>query len=421
MAKNEFNAKGRRMVFEEDIKKIGEGGGGEYTAGTGIDITEDVISVDTTTIQEKLTAGSGISIDSDTNTISATVSGANFVDFVDMTNKSTVTTDEYNAILNGEKRVKYDAQVYEVAWIITEPDWSGFTGIRLESSAPGMIKLDTNSVGKVNAVIWAPGTAHEYEFERNEDAYVKANTGDTPDYTLTDIKVGDNVYSIATGTTVVANSTATPSATLTTLQVGTDTYEVPQGGGSSYNAGTGINISSNTISIDNTVVPRLNSYNTFTYEQAIKLDTTNHSASSPAYNPSIEIVANKGYSSSAEAKLLLNYYTSGTKYNAGEIKVTTGNELRISNKNTSSGNASMYFGQNTSDGLSGRGLYITNTFIRFNNNGKTITLPEKTGTFAITDDITNTIPECPTTTDGTYVLEATVSSGVVTYAWVLKQ
>lgn len=44
-------------------KALGEGGGGtSYTAGEGIDITEDTISVDTDTIQEKLTAGSNITI-----------------------------------------------------------------------------------------------------------------------------------------------------------------------------------------------------------------------------------------------------------------------------------------------------------------------------------------------------------------------
>ena len=48
----------------------GGGGGGSYTAGNGIDITDDTISVDTDTIQEKLTAGSNVSISD--NTISAT-------------------------------------------------------------------------------------------------------------------------------------------------------------------------------------------------------------------------------------------------------------------------------------------------------------------------------------------------------------
>lgn len=52
-------------------EKTATGGGGTtYTAGDGIDITEDTISVDTETIQEKLTAGTGIDITD--NTISAT-------------------------------------------------------------------------------------------------------------------------------------------------------------------------------------------------------------------------------------------------------------------------------------------------------------------------------------------------------------
>lgn len=55
-------------------KPLGGGGGGggtEYTAGAGINISsEDVISVDTTSIQPKLTAGSNITISD--NTISAT-------------------------------------------------------------------------------------------------------------------------------------------------------------------------------------------------------------------------------------------------------------------------------------------------------------------------------------------------------------
>lgn len=55
---------GKRMVRESKIQEIGQGGGGtEYTAGTGIDITEDVISADFTEVQEKLTAGDNIIIE----------------------------------------------------------------------------------------------------------------------------------------------------------------------------------------------------------------------------------------------------------------------------------------------------------------------------------------------------------------------
>lgn len=223
-----INVQGRRMVQEDKIAKIGEGGG-EYTAGNGINITNDEISVDETVVQGKLTAGSGISIENDV--ISATASGASFTDWVDMTNKSSVTADEYNAILNGEKRIKYDNQIYEVSWIITEPDWAGFTGMRLESSAPGMIGVSGTGIGKVNAVIWAPGTAHEYEFERNEDVLIKGNTSETPSYTLTDIRIGDNVYSVG-GTTVSGTNDGT---NWTSLTVGSDTYGIPSGGSTPSN------------------------------------------------------------------------------------------------------------------------------------------------------------------------------------------
>lgn len=58
-------------------KPLGGGGGTTYTAGDGIDITDDTISVDTDTIQEKLTAGTGIDITD--NTISATGGGGDTV------------------------------------------------------------------------------------------------------------------------------------------------------------------------------------------------------------------------------------------------------------------------------------------------------------------------------------------------------
>lgn len=46
------------------------------------------------------------------------------------------------------------------------------------------------------------------------------------------------------------------------------------------------------------------------------------------------------------------------------------------------------------------------------NTGDPITLEEELDVIAF--------PACPTDTDGTYVLEATVSDGAVTYTWVLK-
>lgn len=72
----------------------GGGGGGSYTAGDGIDITNDTISVDTDTIQEKLTAGTGIDITN--NTISATGGGGPTV--VQTTGTSTTNVMSQNAV-----------------------------------------------------------------------------------------------------------------------------------------------------------------------------------------------------------------------------------------------------------------------------------------------------------------------------------
>lgn len=64
---------GKKAFDVKQVEKMIESAGGSYTAGTGIDITDDEISVDTTAIQEKLTAGTGIDITE--NVISASSSG----------------------------------------------------------------------------------------------------------------------------------------------------------------------------------------------------------------------------------------------------------------------------------------------------------------------------------------------------------
>ena len=73
----------------------GGGGGGSYTAGEGINIADDTISVDTTTIQPKLTAGTNITI-SDQNVISA--SGGSGPTVVQITGTSTTDVMSQNAV-----------------------------------------------------------------------------------------------------------------------------------------------------------------------------------------------------------------------------------------------------------------------------------------------------------------------------------
>ena len=73
---------------EQYLNAIAEGGGGgtTYTAGEGIDITEGAISVDTETIQPKLTAGTNITINEE-NVISASSSGSSI---------TYLTSNDYN-------------------------------------------------------------------------------------------------------------------------------------------------------------------------------------------------------------------------------------------------------------------------------------------------------------------------------------
>lgn len=77
------------------------GGGSSYTAGTGIDITSDVISVDTSVVQEKLTAGQNITIDSD-GVISAAGGGESNV-FIATVNSTSY--DDIKAALDAGKVV----------------------------------------------------------------------------------------------------------------------------------------------------------------------------------------------------------------------------------------------------------------------------------------------------------------------------
>jgi hypothetical protein len=87
-------------------KALGGGGGGgtTYTAGDGIDITDDTISVDTDTIQEKLTAGTGIDITD--NTISATGGGGDTV----YSDKSTSNSSSGGAVYIGNLNSSQEEQ-----------------------------------------------------------------------------------------------------------------------------------------------------------------------------------------------------------------------------------------------------------------------------------------------------------------------
>lgn len=101
------------FVFYKDTwyerKPLG-GGGSSYTAGEGIDITDNEISVDTETIQPKLTAGTNITIDAN-NVISA--EGSSSINVVqttgtsitDVMSQKAVTDELYHSNSRGKVQI----------------------------------------------------------------------------------------------------------------------------------------------------------------------------------------------------------------------------------------------------------------------------------------------------------------------------
>lgn len=93
-------------------EKVVEGGGGgtSYTAGDGINISNNEISVDTTTIQPKLTAGTNITIDAN-NVISAEGGGGATVvqdigtSTTDVMSQKAVTDELYNNHSRGKVQI----------------------------------------------------------------------------------------------------------------------------------------------------------------------------------------------------------------------------------------------------------------------------------------------------------------------------
>lgn len=152
--------KGKRMVDEDLIKKLIDlqpGGGGEYTAGTGIDISDqNEISVDTDTIATKeyvdqhagttYTAGVGIDIDAN-NEITANIkAGSGIVVDTDLTDDSIVvmidqadipyksdlstvaTTGDYDDLTNKPDLSVY-AETADLATVATTGAYSDLSGI----------------------------------------------------------------------------------------------------------------------------------------------------------------------------------------------------------------------------------------------------------------------------------------------------
>lgn len=120
------NFKGRRMVQEDEIKYLQElkeahsdpsaewgGGGSSYTAGTGITIESEIISVDSTVAFKSdiptFTAGEGITIDASGEIAGNIKAGSGIVVDVDLTDEAIVVM-----IDQADIPYKSDLSVYQL-------------------------------------------------------------------------------------------------------------------------------------------------------------------------------------------------------------------------------------------------------------------------------------------------------------------
>lgn len=197
-----------------------------YSEGTGIDITNGVISVDFTDVA---TASQGAKADtavqpSDLATVATTG------DYTDLLNKPTIpdvthmVTDNTTQTISGAKTFT-PAQTFD-----------GGINTHYINNQTGNDRIITISTSNTDIA------TDSLTITRNNTPYSVVDSGNIGTYALTSLPVATTSTLggvIADGTTITIDSNGVISSS---------------GGGPSYTAGTGINIISDVISIDNTVV-----------------------------------------------------------------------------------------------------------------------------------------------------------------------
>ncbi len=137
-------------------KTVEGGGGSSYTAGDGIDITNSTISVDTETIQPKLTAGTNITIDN--NVISASGGGGDTVYSDKSTSDSTTGGAVYIGNLDSNQEEQPDPTTvdvhYRYFWALpynnTQKPQNGSINIFGQNDGSSAITLGSNAVARLD-------------------------------------------------------------------------------------------------------------------------------------------------------------------------------------------------------------------------------------------------------------------------------
>lgn len=255
-----------------------------YSAGTGLDLNDTTFSVDTTAIQEKLTAGSNIQING--TTISAT--DTTYSDFVGATSAvagthglvPAPTTADVDKVLKGDgtwgevnggevyyvtpgefATDNHSCYIYHDSALTQKVTTAEFSEAALE----GDIRIiDSNIVYTVTSFVDNDGTNFDpvnndlfftvRGATSNTELEIWINAGSTDSYQITQWKPLYNVFSGAT------SQQAGSSGLVPAPAAGDDgeflkadgTWATPTG--TTYTAGTGIDITNNIIAIDNTVV-----------------------------------------------------------------------------------------------------------------------------------------------------------------------
>ena len=222
------------------ISSTGGGGGSTYTAGTGIDITNDVISIDDSVVATKTWVGNqGYLTSVPSQYITETELSGELADYALKTDipdvSSYITSTQASAIVGAVSSI-IEGDIPDTTDMATKT-WVGNQGYL--TSIPSTYATD---VEVANAIATATSGMATQTWVNSQD-YVNSSTAsaiaeaevasvETLPIDICPLIAGDNITITASGNSAVISG---------------------QAGGSTYTAGTGIDITNDVISIDNTV------------------------------------------------------------------------------------------------------------------------------------------------------------------------